>query len=116
MSRLQTEYSGYLISLGWDRPFDTFFAQVEALDDDAAEEPLLWLGQAPGSYRSLAVFLPAFEAALDELGLSDFVLTVQQREALRLAREQSPPGSGLAERSPALLGAMTLFDDDASPF
>ncbi|MHB0671733.1 hypothetical protein [Roseomonas mucosa] len=42
---------GLTIAIGWDRPMDTFFAQVlrDAAGDDAEDTVLLWLGGEPGA-------------------------------------------------------------------
>lgn len=109
MSRQEIEHKQYAISIGWDRSFDTYFAQVEDTQDATAEEPLLWLGSEPGEYRDLQIFEQAFLKSLTDIGINDFSLNQQQLAVLQKTRDENPPGSGISEKSPSIRGLMDLF-------
>lgn len=116
MSRQQVKHGKYIISFGWDRSFDTYFAQVEFAqiedaDDDCAE-PLLWLGSERGEYRDLETFQQSLAQGLLSVGINEFELNEQQLSELQAARDASPPGVGIAEKNPAMRDLMNLFDDE----
>lgn len=67
MSRHQFEHTDpntgtfYEIAVGWDRPLQTFFAQVFAFpNESAADEPILWTGLDHGQH-------PEPDAVLDAI-------------------------------------------------
>ena len=50
MSRYTFEHGDYLISIGWDAPFDTYFVMVEDTTDTEADEPLIWIGMESSDF------------------------------------------------------------------
>ena len=111
MTRQQIDHGKYQISIGWDRAFDTYFAQVENTEDDLAEEPLLWLGSEPGEYRELKTFRQSLAKELQAIGINDFELDSQQLKELQANRNENPPGVGIAEKSPAICDLMNLLTE-----
>jgi hypothetical protein len=52
------------VSIGWDAPMQTFFAQVERINpDDEDDEPemLVWEGTKPSQHKHLGFILPKLE-------------------------------------------------------
>jgi hypothetical protein len=49
----------HLISVGWDAPLTTFFAQVfdSSDDDEDKNEPILWLGDEPRQIPTLEMLV-----------------------------------------------------------
>jgi hypothetical protein len=41
-------------SVGWDRPLQTFFAQLFSINEDGEEEPHIWIGTFPRELASAA--------------------------------------------------------------
>lgn len=58
MSRcvLNNKETGHEVTIGWDRPFDTFFAQVNEPDGD---DPIVWLGTKSSEFVTPDVLIEA---------------------------------------------------------
>jgi hypothetical protein len=62
MSQHRFTTKEHTIVLGWDNPLQTFFAQVwPGHDDDAWEEPLLWVGCLAGELATIDALTGALE-------------------------------------------------------
>lgn len=72
------EHEKYLISFGWDRPMNTFFAKVEDTTKSSDETPLLDIGDVFEPYGDMTAFKKALAAHLHELGIPDFALSADQ--------------------------------------
>lgn len=100
MSRYQIQHGVYCIAVGWDRPLDTYFAIVEDITDEEAEEELVSIGMMPGEYRDVETFTQALQKALSEKGIDDFTLPPDILSRLEADYRDNPPGTGTAEKSP----------------
>jgi hypothetical protein len=49
-------HPNHLISVGWDAPLTTFFAQIFSSDEDE-DEPILWLGDEPRQIPTLEMLV-----------------------------------------------------------
>ena len=82
MSRHTVEHREFLITVGWDRPMNTFFGQVEkyAEEDDAAypAELIDMGGPMDCPYTNITKFYETFKQKLLEIGIDDFELSQQQ--------------------------------------
>lgn len=112
MSRQEIEHSCYALIFGWDRAFDTYFAQVEDTTGKLVEDPLLWLGSERGEYRDVHAFEVSLRKGLQDIGIKDFELSEQQLSELQLARDENPPGTGIAEKNPVIRELMDIFRED----
>lgn len=79
------------------------------MDDDESELPILWIGSERGAYRSLELFLSAFNEALADIGLSDFQLSEQQTESLKADKARHPSGSCVSRKNPGIVSLMNAM-------
>jgi hypothetical protein len=49
-------------TVGWDRPLQTFFAQLFSINEDGEEEPHIWIGTFPRELASAAAAIAVVEA------------------------------------------------------
>lgn len=76
----ETESKTYWLFFGWDRPMNTFFAQVEADESEDPDELLLDIGSPfDRLYTQIEKFHDALVQALQELGIDDFELSMEQK-------------------------------------
>ena len=88
MSRHVVEHrQDILVSFGWDRPMQTFFAQAEDFSKEPDEQLLFDMGDKFRPYQSLEAFCEAFAAALIGVGISDFP-SLSQAELARLEADR----------------------------
>jgi hypothetical protein len=48
-------------SVGWDRPLQTFFAQLFSINENREEEPHIWIGTFPRELASAAAAIAVVE-------------------------------------------------------
>lgn len=49
-------------TVGWDRPLQTFFAQLFSVNEDEEEEPHIWVGTFPRELESAAATIAIVES------------------------------------------------------
>lgn len=93
-SRIPANNPNQHIILGWDKPLETFFAQVYDSTVDEDENPILWLGATPGDE------INSVEQLQDRLSQSGYLSYIPPSTQLELARQQkeSEPPSPLQRK------------------
>lgn len=91
MSRHQFDYQRYTITMGWDRPLNTFFATVLYFD-----EPLILLGTQVGEYPQVHHFIEVLKQHLKDNHITDAVLPT--RVVQMLEQDKKTEGEGFGER------------------
>ncbi|NER93521.1 MAG: hypothetical protein F6J86_06740 [Symploca sp. SIO1B1] len=97
MSRHYIEHQRYNITLGWDRPLNTFFATI--IDEEQKndfDEPLLWMGVSPGEYTDIHHFLKLLKQTMQEQGIEN--VDIPESFADKLREDQMKQGQGFQER------------------
>ena len=82
--------------VGWDRPLETFFAQVFETDTDGEEEAFVWLGTFPGE-------LPTPRSALDVIApwctIPDGLAAALETDRLKTLASHDGPAQFAAKRA-----------------
>lgn len=94
MSRHTVEHREFWITVGWDRPLNTFFGQVEkdSEEDDAAYpvELVDMGGPMDCPYTDITKFHQALKQKLIAIGIDDFELSQQQLLQLLADQDNIP--------------------------
>jgi hypothetical protein len=97
MSRHEIGNERYAVTLGWDRPMDTFFATVfDRKDDRDCEEALIWLGNDVGEYQEASLLLDCLRQEMRQQGIAN--VEIPDSIAQTLEEDKQHEGKGFAER------------------
>lgn len=99
MSRYTISHPRYLVSVGWDRPLNTYFVSV--IDEAAIDEEgvVIWLGVTANEFTQVESFLRAFRA---EVAAHTLEIEVTAELIERLIQDQKTEGDGSLERPESL--------------
>jgi hypothetical protein len=83
-------------SVGWDRPLQTFFAQLFSINEDGEEEPHIWFGTFPRELASAAAAIAVVEA--DCVVTEELAATLETERLASLGTVDGPQQADLKSR------------------